>query len=139
MIFVVDGMMCTVFVDAQLEVLSCLRLLSNPRSSRLLLENHFSFLSVSFLCRNLLVQSSFSSCAACTPARIRGSRTCGSCSRWIRQEGEDASSVDFSHPSEASFVVKLRCLKRLKCSLLVVHEVGLRVGYSCCSSDSCAV
>jgi len=30
--------------------------------------------------------------------------------------------------------VKLRCLERLKCSLLVVHEVGLRVGYSCCSS-----
>jgi hypothetical protein len=28
MIFVVDGMMCTVFVDAQMEVLSCLRLLS---------------------------------------------------------------------------------------------------------------
>ena len=35
--------------------------------------------------------------------------------------------VGFSHPSEASFAVKLRCLERLKCSLLVVHEVGLRV------------
>jgi len=43
MIFVVDGMMCAVFVDAQLEVLSFLRLLSNPRSSRLLLKSHFSF------------------------------------------------------------------------------------------------
>ena len=32
-------MMCTVFVDAQLEVLSCLRLLSKLRSSRFLLEN----------------------------------------------------------------------------------------------------
>jgi len=58
--------------------------------------SRITFLSVPFLCRSLLIQSSFSSCAACAPAHIRGSRTCGSCSRWTRQEGEDASAVDES-------------------------------------------
>jgi len=51
-------MIFAVFVDAQLEVLSCLRLLSNPRSSQLLLKNHFSFRSISLpqSSRPILVQ-----------------------------------------------------------------------------------
>ena len=52
MIFVVDGMMCTVFVDVQLEVLSCLRLLSKTAllatSSRESLSFPFLFFAAIF-------------------------------------------------------------------------------------------
>ena len=51
-----------------------------------------------FMCRDLLVQSSFSSCAVCvrTPAHSWDNWIFGSCGRWTWEEGEDASSEDES-------------------------------------------